>query len=262
MTYEPSLHHKAHIWWKASPWGSTFAVAVGVGLVVAIVSGIWFYFWANEPNAKPEEAPSPKLGLDPRVTAEINRLEFAQMRNREVVYMEVFVKLDKEYSPDELGHFRLLVEVLGSRENATPALRFFVRDGYLTHRKDGVETKLICTSKFAISSEPDELLPVVSHISSHAPEKRDKLGATQELFGKGPFHVLGEFEGKFIRFFATEKLVDKIEYIGFRLDSYIVLGISKDRFHLKKRPPFEAVACRVHAVNRGGRACGMGRVEF
>ncbi len=231
MKFKSDAHEAAHQLWKRGPWLVTIIVGGITGTVIAIL----FWFWANEPPVKSEKEQPPTLALDPQISSEINRLEFAQVRSRPVRVVELFFKFDREYTPAEVGHFRVLVEILGSHTSGIPALRVFGRDGYQVRHTKGGDVQLWGYRVFACGSEPDEVLPVVTQmLSRNNTPLSDAIRVTQELFGKGPFQSLGAFDGKHTRFFVTEPLAEKIVYFGLRLDNYVVMGVPIERIHIKK----------------------------
>jgi hypothetical protein len=187
------------VWWGAV--GTCVLVLLGAHLLT---------------RSFPEEKP-----LDER----FSRIEFLQERIKSVMEVKFLVKLDREYTPDELGHFRILLEViqLGSGD-PNPTLWLAARDSYPVWHSGKQATKLDGTRTIVWSRNPDEKLQdtvVGAAVGRRIPE----ILAWGTINHRGPFQTIESFDHKWLNIFVTQSLADKLTYVGFAVDNYVLMGM-------------------------------------
>src|SRR5262249_30805057 len=94
--------------------------------------------------------------IQERLLNELRRHEFLQDRGKEIGTVKFFIQLKRPYTPDELGHFRILLEMVGQvkKESAPTTLSFAARDAYTTLPSRGELQKRDGTLQHVWSKNP------------------------------------------------------------------------------------------------------------
>jgi hypothetical protein len=166
----------------------------------------------------------------------IPRIEFLAQLSKEVRTVVLFAKLKRNYSATELGHFRLLVEITALGPEPSPTFWLSARDANWTWHENGKSLPLGSVKSYAWTRNPNEILQ--NTVMGGGPEF-DRLVAFATIASRGPFQTIGSFDNKFLKIYATESLVGKIEHIGLALDGYVVLGLPTERLLWERRSPLE-----------------------
>jgi hypothetical protein len=204
------------------------------------------YEWAR---GRIEEASELALGLpstasiQKRREDELKRHEFLQARGKQIHSATFFVQFKHPYTPDELGHFRVLLEVSGQgTKDAGPAsLSFAARDAYWLSQSAKGPVKRDGWRMDVWSRNPDLTFPRAIFEGGSATTGPSMAGIriSQEIDGKGPYQTIESFNRKDLSIFVSESLVDKIEGIGFAVDNYLLTGFPIDCLEPTKGTPVE-----------------------
>lgn len=168
---------------------------------------------------------------------QLARLEFLQQRDNAVQQVRFLVRLSQAFTPDELGHFRILLEIIALGEpDPHPTLWVAARDAYPIAHSKGQETKLDGVQTIAWSRHPDESLQKTVVGAAIGPQMSEIL-AWGTINRRGPFQTIESFDNKWINIFVTESLLSKVAYIGFAIDNYLILGLPIDCLDAKRSKP-------------------------
>jgi hypothetical protein len=91
------------------------------------------------------------------VDQRLERIEFIDERGKEVYSASLILEFDKSYTPDEIGHFRALMEVMDlNQPEPHPTLWFAGRDAYGVFHSGERETKVFGHKMIVWSRNPDD----------------------------------------------------------------------------------------------------------
>jgi hypothetical protein len=164
-----------------------------------------------------------------QVDARLKRLEFYHDSSLRLDAIELFVELTREFSPDELGHFRILVEFIDLHEpEPHPTLWLACRDAYSSYVSNGVATPLIGTRSLSWCRNPDEKLQDTVFCASQL--TTNSLNAGVGVHRRGPFRVLADLDKKNLSIYVSENLYDKIAAIYVSANEYWLAGAPAEMF--------------------------------
>lgn len=185
--------------------------AIGLCILILFLTYLWT-------QSAPEQT-----NIDERLKS----IEFRQERSKAVMNAKFLVRLDREYNPDELGHFRILLEVIRLSERPRhPTLWLSARDAYATYVRAGRSTRMIQTKHVVWSRNPND---EIQNALIGLPFTTSQLIASGHINQKGPYQTIGAFDRATLNIYVTEPLVDKVIYVGFAVDDYVLMGIPMNR---------------------------------
>lgn len=180
------------------------------------------------PTRHVEQEPQGEEGSQ-QLEQKLSRIEFLQDQNNTVSEVRFLVRLDRQYTPDELGHFRILLEVIDmSSADPHPTLWVAARDAYPVWHSGNQATKLDGIRSIVWSRNPDEQLQNTVIGAAVGPRICDLL-AWGSINRRGPFQTLRAFDNKWLNIYITRPLVSKVSYIGFAADDYLLFGLMTNR---------------------------------
>jgi hypothetical protein len=164
-----------------------------------------------------------------QVEARLYRLEFFHDTTLRLDSVELIVELKREFSPAELGHFRVLVEFLDLHEpEPHPTLWLACRDANFMQASNESEIPLIGTRNLSWSRHPDESLQNMAFSANQL--TTSSLNAGTGINGRGPFPKLGDLDRKNLSIYVTEGLFEKISGIYIAANEYWIAGAQAETF--------------------------------
>ena len=171
-----------------------------------------------------------------QVDARLMRLEFFHDSSLRLDSVELFVELKREFSPLELGHFRVLAEFIDLHEpEPHPTLWLACRDAYPKYVSNGTETPLIGTRSLSWSRHPDEKLQDTVFSGSQLTTR--SLNPGVGIHRRGPFRTLADLDRKSLSIYVTESLLDKIAGLYVSANEYWLAGAPAEMFVPLDAPP-------------------------
>jgi hypothetical protein len=170
------------------------------------------------------------------VDKKLARIEFFHDCARPLMGIDFFVELARQYTPAELGHFRVLIEIINLHEREPhPTLWLACRDSYLVSHGVGGETLLFANKSLAWSRNPDEVIQ--STVFSQSLVSTDYFSAGAHVHKRGPYSTMGSLDGRKVWVFVTRPLFDALAGIGFRVGDYLLTGSHIDNLECEAREP-------------------------
>jgi len=147
------------------------------------------------------------------VEQQLARLEFFQDCATPLTSASVLVKLNREYSPAELGHFRILVQVLSiQKPEPHPTLCLAGRDGYPTWRRRDAQSTTMGVNCLVWSKQERE-----THTESEG-----------RLFTPRVLGTLGDLDQRHLFVYVTKPLLNQISGIGVQANEYLLAFAEKE----------------------------------
>jgi len=196
------------------------------------------------PSVPTTEAPPPSATGEGETRELLRNVEFLQHRTDKINYLLFFVRLDKPYTPQELGTFRILLTVLNPPTDTIYISSF---DEYAS-RDDRDGSKILLFGAHHITWSADQnlkfsrMLQNTSIIGGTPSEPSLVTGATFEVNSSqsernridawsevgGPFATLQNLDNAVITINLSASLWPKVSYIGLRANDYLLLGLPRD----------------------------------
>jgi hypothetical protein len=173
------------------------------------------------------------------VDERLRRLEFFHDASCALYVIELLVELGEDISAEQLGHFRIMAELIDlSEPEPHPTLWIGCRDSYPVHVSEGRETPLVGIRTLAWSRHPDEKLE--DAIFSAGEIKTRSLSAAAGLRKRGPFGTLGDLDQKILSIFVTVNVFDKIAAVYASANEYWIAGAPASMFFKLDAQPLES----------------------
>lgn len=171
------------------------------------------------------------------IDRKLQRLEFLQQRDNPVKLVRFLIRSQRALTPDELGHFRVLLEIIDlGTGDSHPTVWIGARDSYIEASYGGQTTKLDGLQTIVWSRAPDEILQD-TYVGTVYGRQIPEILAWGAINNRGPFPTIASFDNKWLHVFVTESLFDKIEYIGFAIDGYVIMRLPVTCLDAEKRKP-------------------------
>ena len=171
-----------------------------------------------------------------QVGKKLERIEFLHDCNKPLTGIEIIVELRRHFTPNELGHFRVLIEILDLTVGEPhPTLWIACRDSYGTHHKDGRETPIFGSKSLVWSRNPDE--QIQSTVFSQALPSVDYFKAGGHVLRRGPFPTIGSMDSRFVSVFVTRPLYEAISGIGLHAGDYLLTASHVDNLEFAEQGP-------------------------
>lgn len=149
------------------------------------------------------------------VEQQLARLEFFQDCATPLTSASALVKLNRAYSPAELGHFRILVQALNiQKPDPHPILCMAGRDGYPIWRQRDDQGTIMGVNCLVWSRHPEG----ERHHESEGHQ------VTQQVLG-----TLGDLDQRHLFVYVTKPLLDRISGIGVQANEYVLVFAEKER---------------------------------
>jgi hypothetical protein len=137
--------------------------------------------------------------------------------------IEFLVELARPCTPEELGHFRVMVEIINLHEaEPHPTLWLACRDSYPVHQSGETKTLLFGSRSLAWSRNPDEMIQ-----STHFSQRfvaGDTFSAGAHVHKRGPYPTIASLEGRMMWVFVTPALFGVLAGIGLVAGDYVLTG--------------------------------------
>lgn len=157
------------------------------------------------------------------------RREFLVERDKPLKGGSVILVLKKKFSPNELGHFRFMAQILNLHESDPhPSLWIAGRDAYTIRSRNGVSYRLIGTKSLVWSQNPDE--QIQNTIFGRMEAATTQLDAGGHLYKRGPFKTIGDLEDRDLSIYVTKPLYDQIAGIYLTANNLIISGAEAEHF--------------------------------
>jgi hypothetical protein len=171
----------------------------------------------------------------------IQRDQFLQELNRDLLQLIVFVRLNKSYSAQELGHFRILVQFkpgwwIRQQQQQGKSFWLAVRDGSVPWA-DGVIRQIGVVELAGVtgSKGPTYKQQGILDMTKNSTEVLG-LGGAVPLMGL-PIEKLGDLDQIQVEFFCNESLVPKIGSVEIQANTYLVSEVKADQLAERMKPP-------------------------
>ena len=164
-----------------------------------------------------------------QVDERLRRLEFFHDSSLPLYSVELLIELKAEFSPKQLGHFRVMAELIDLHEpEPHPTLWMACCDAYPVYVSSDRQTPLVGTRSLGWSRHPDEKLQ--DTVFSAGQLTTRALSAGVGIHKRGPFRTLGDLDRKTLSIYVTAGLVDKIAAIYVSANEYYVAGTPSEMF--------------------------------
>jgi hypothetical protein len=166
------------------------------------------------------------------VEKRLRRQEFLLEYQRQLMWAEVVVTLDRPVNAEELGHFRFLADIQGLEAGRQPSLWIGCRDAFWSaKRTDGSPVLLIGSKGLAWCRDPDETLQSYDY-PAYGGLTTKQLDVHVNLFDRGPFPTLASLEWTRVVFWVTKPLVPFIESISLIVNDYVFAGGHREQLDI------------------------------
>ena len=149
------------------------------------------------------------------VEKQLARLEFYQDCATPLASASVLMKLNRECTPAELGHFRILVQVLNiQKPDPHPTLCVAGRDGDPIWERGDEQGRIVGVKSRLWSRNPDGEIraAVLSNQRRHA--------SPENLLG-----TLGDLDQRHLFVYITKPLFERIRGIGVQVNNYVLASV-------------------------------------
>ncbi len=159
----------------------------------------------------------------------LKRIEFLHDCSKPLMGGNVILTLKEDCSPEDLGHFRFMVEILNMHEqDPHPALWIAGRDAYSVWHSKGESHKLFGVKSLVWSRNPNE--EIQNTVFGTSATATNQLDAGGHLYKRGPFKTLGELDDRHMSIYITEPLFDLTAGIFVIANDYIIAGADAQYF--------------------------------
>lgn len=163
------------------------------------------------------------------IDGRLKRIEFLHDCSKPLMGMSIILTLKQDYTPEELGHFRFIAEILNMHEpDPHPGLWITGRDAYSVRRSKERSQKLIGVKSFVWSRNPDE--EIQNTIFSISAITANQLDAGGYVHKRGPFRTLGDLDKKHLSIYVTKPLFDITTAIFVTANDYIIASAGAEHF--------------------------------
>lgn len=159
----------------------------------------------------------------------LKRIEFLHDCSKSLMGGSVILVLNQECTPDDLEHFRFMVEILNMHEpEPHPGLWIAGRDAYFVRHTTGKVRKFIGVKSLVWSQNPDE--NIQNTVFGMATSKATQLDAGGHLHKRGPYKTLGNLDQRHMSVYLTKPLFDLTATIYVIANDYIIAGADAEYF--------------------------------
>jgi len=170
------------------------------------------------------------------VDKKLQRIEFFHDCSKPLMGISAILQLNRECSPDELGHFRFVIEILNLHEHDPhPAVYVAGRDSYPTHHQGNKQTIMFGQKSLVWSREPNE--SIQNTIESYGMLSTSRIDVGGHMYKKGPYLNIGDFDQRIINVYITKPLVEAFDGIGLVANDYLLTYVDKPHLVIKEMDP-------------------------
>lgn len=198
---------------RLSTWNKLFVFG-SIASIIALAIGLWPRHGKQSPVSEDER---------------LKRIEFLQDFSKPLMGASVVLLLKQECTPEDLGHFRFLVEILNLHEpEPHPGLWIGGRDAYYTRHINGVSEQMMAVKSLVWSQNPDE--QIQSTIFGTGVVNTTQLEAGGHLYKRGPYKTLGDLDQRCMAIYMTRPLLDFTAGIYVMFNDYWIAGNTAEHF--------------------------------
>lgn len=170
------------------------------------------------------------------VDKKLERIDFFNECSKEVFSASLIVEFDKMYTPYDLGHFRVMLEIINLNKNEPhPTLWLAGRDAYSVFSSGETKTKLFGHKMIVWSRNPDDAIQNTM-IGGASPGGRG-FNVFSGIYNKGPYTKLTDFDRRHVSLYITNSLLDKIRGVWLVVNNFMLLGYGIDDLVPKEMSP-------------------------
>jgi hypothetical protein len=159
----------------------------------------------------------------------LKRIEFLHDCAKPLMGCSVFLTLRKTCTPEDLGHFRFMAEILNMHEpDPHPGLWIAGRDAYSVWHSKGESHRLIGVKSLVWSRNPDE--EIQNTVFGTSATTTNQLDAGGHLYKRGPFKTLGDLDERHMSIYITKPLFDLTAGVFVIANDYIIAGADAQYF--------------------------------
>ena len=163
------------------------------------------------------------------VDERLKRIEFLHDCSKPLMGGSVILTLKQECTPEDLGHFRFMAEILDMHESDPhPGLWIAGRDAYSVWHSGGRSQKLVGVKSLVWSQSPDE--QIQNTIFGTAATTTTQLDAGGHLHKHGPYRTLGDLDKRCMAIYVTKPLLDLTAAIFVMANDYFIAGAAAESF--------------------------------
>lgn len=168
------------------------------------------------------------------IDKKLARLEFLHDCNKPLNDCKVIASLKQNYSPLELGHFRILFHFFNKPPQQHPIIWISGRDCYSVYHKDNQVIQLFGTKSLTWLRNPDDEIQTTIIGANQLTNEIEILGNIQT---KSPLKTLGDFEHWLLSVYVTKPFAEKLNYISLIANDYILVYL--DDISYRESSPLE-----------------------
>jgi hypothetical protein len=159
----------------------------------------------------------------------LKRIEFFHDCSKPLMGGSVILTLKQDCTPEDLGHFRFMAEILNMHEpDPHPGLWIAGRDAYSVWHSKGSSQKLIGVKSLVWSRNPDE--EIQNTIFGTSAITANQLDAGGHLHKRCPYKTLGDLDQRHMSIYVTKPLFDLTASIFVIANDYIIAGADAEYF--------------------------------
>ncbi len=166
------------------------------------------------------------------------RSELRADSNRAIRLVTMRVTLNRKYSIDELGHFRIMYEVAKTTNRIIPEFYLGCQDNYEINTSADLRAKQFGYFWTVRNREPNNTYrPTVKYGKGRQysavignTQTTDTVEISWDLYNQiSSDKILEDLNGKELYIFVTESLVDKISAVSFQVNNWELFSVTADR---------------------------------
>jgi hypothetical protein len=174
-------------------------------------------------------------------TDQLARIAFLTESSRTLKDIDLTVQLDREYKPEQLGQFRISIQIIDRRYRGpglSPVLWLGCRDNYAWAGTEESPHRTFGVLSFFASRNPDRNLDVTVQLDDSV-TSTSLVQARFALPEQTPFKTLADLNYKIPTIFISESLVGKIEELTLTANNYVIIKTKADTFNSNVAGPIE-----------------------
>jgi hypothetical protein len=178
------------------------------------------------------------------IDRKLSRLEFLNECSKPLKRLHLVIQLKQACTPDELGHFRFLAQLLDLfQQEPFPRLFIAGRDAYGTWHSSEGSQQTVEVKSLAWSAHPEEELQ--NTIMGGGALKTDqievfamihKLGYVPKIAKDGLFKTLGNLDGLSLSMYMTKPLFEQMSRVALIANDYVIVNEPVDNLYIRDEP--------------------------
>jgi hypothetical protein len=170
------------------------------------------------------------------VDKKLARIEFFHDCAKPLMGIELFVRLKRPCTPAELGHFRVMIEIINLHEGEPhPTLWIACRDSYGIAHGPETQTLVFGSKSLVWSRNPDDMIQ--STIFSVGQLSADAFNAGGHVHKRGPYPTMASLEARTVWVFTTRPLFELTAGIGLGAGGYLLTAACTDDLEAEAQQP-------------------------